>query len=95
MTMSAGAYDYRYLYTIDQAVADAKKAGGAKAADAAEAEKFVAALKNVIPVLPEVKKLGSEKDLALVGEGIDVGNLNLEASKRKVAEWIVKLQAEK
>jgi hypothetical protein len=95
MTMSAGVYDYRYLYTLDQAIADAKKAGGAKAADAAEAEKFLASLKAAIPVLPEVKKLASEKDLAQVGEGIDVGSLGLEASKRKVAEFIVKLQGEK
>ena len=83
MTMSAGAFDWRYLYTLDACVADAKKAGGAKAADAAEAEKFLAALRNVIPVLPEVKKLASEKDLALVGEGIDLGNLSLEASKQQ------------
>ena len=91
LTMSAGAADFRYLHTLERAVA-ARRSDAARAADVAEARKLLAALKKVIPVLPEVKGLASPEDLALVGKGIAGGRPDLETWKRKVAELIARLQ---
>ena len=88
MTMSIGANDYRYIFTLEQAIA-ACKAGKVNLDKAAEAEQFLVSLKSRIPVLPEVKNLA---DLAGVGEGLDV-NLNMEDTRAKIAEFITALTA--
>jgi len=95
MTMSAGAADYRYVHTLQREVRQGKLSGESAAA-VAEAEKLLAALRKAIPVLPKVKQLGADADLALVGAGIeDDGSLNLEQTKRRMAELIAKLQGGK
>jgi hypothetical protein len=86
-TMATGAADYRYVYTLEQAIA-ACKANGSNKDKVAEAEAFLTALKGRIPVLPPVKNL---VDLAGVGEGLDVV-LSLEDTRAKIAELIVTLQ---
>ena len=92
LTMSQGAYDYRYLYTLEREIAQCKQAGK-KAAEVAEAERFLEALKAAIPVLPDVKNLVKEEDLALVGGGLEGGwAQQLEAWRKKVADLIVKLK---
>lgn len=93
-SMAAGAADFRYLHTLQQAIAQCKR-DGAKGEQVAEAEKFLAALRNVIPVLPDVRNLAGEKDLALVGQGIQDGaQTSLETWKKKIAELIVGLQGD-
>jgi hypothetical protein len=92
VTMSGGVSDYRYLCTLEQALA-AAKADTAKAAAVKKAEEYLASLRTQVPVLPKVRGL---TDLAAVGTGIEGdGKLNLEEVKRKLAELIVELQAGK
>ena len=90
LTMSMGVNDYRYLHTLEQAIAECKRKG-VKATEVAEAQRFLDALRNVIPVLPEVKNLGAEADLALVGEGIEAGKAALDTWREKVADLIVEI----
>ena len=93
LTMSTGASDFRYVHTLQRAVDEAKRRGAASPA-VARAEKLLASLRKLIPVLPKVKKLAGEGDLAQVGGGIESdGTLNLEEIKRRMAERIVELQS--
>ena len=64
-----GINDYAYVVTLEKAVAK-HKAAGTRTGTVAEAEKFLAALKRVIPPLPKVKGLATAEDGALVGKGI-------------------------
>lgn len=88
-TMAAGVNDYRYIWTLQQAIGHInQKENDPLAPIAAEAQKFLDDLKTKIPLIPEVKNL---TDLAAVGEGISGGG-EVENWKRKVGEYIVKLQ---
>jgi hypothetical protein len=92
-TMASGVSDYRYLWTLQQAIAEVRKdtegkAGDPRIAAADEAQKFLDDLKTKIPIIPEVKNL---TDLAAVGEGL-AGAGELENWKTQVAQYIVKLQ---
>lgn len=92
-TMAGGINDYRYIWTLQQAIAQVRKDAQPNAADpriaaADQAQKFLDDLKVKIPLIPEVKNL---TDLAAVGEGLS-GAAELEAWKKQVAQFIVKLQ---
>ena len=91
-TTAQGIDDYRYVLTLEREIARAK-AGGQRATAVAEAEAYLAALRNGIPVTPDVANLAGAADLALVGEGIkgDAAD-GVEAYRRKVADLIVKVQ---
>ena len=92
MTMSMGINDYRYLYTLERAIAAAGE-DGTKQPALKEATQFLADLRQGIPVIPETKGLSSVQNLADVGKGLAGDQrLMLDTWRRQVAALIVALQ---
>ncbi|MFP6886794.1 MAG: glycoside hydrolase domain-containing protein [Opitutales bacterium] len=92
LTMSNGINDYLYVHALEQSIKSAKRKGR-KIARATEAERYLSALRNVIPIFPNVKNLATEADLALVGEGIEGGGVErLDTWREKIAEFVVSLR---
>lgn len=84
---SEGVTDYAYIYTLEQAIKNAKNPETAK-----KAQRFLDALKRVVPEFPEVKGLQNAEDAALVGMGLnDPVQRQLPAWRRNIAEFLKEL----
>ncbi|MCY3020483.1 MAG: hypothetical protein NTW87_15795 [Planctomycetota bacterium] len=98
LSVSEGINDYAYLLALEKAIASttgvSPVAGstGVSPVVAAEAKKFLDALKAAIPTFPGVKGLASADAGALVGAGLDTPAAeNADMWRRKLAEFLVKL----
>ncbi|MBM4032060.1 MAG: hypothetical protein FJ291_09780 [Planctomycetes bacterium] len=88
LNVAQGINDYAYLITLEKALAK-----GGDAAAAADARKFLDALRAAIPELPHIKGLASPEAGALVGAGIEAPAAALcEPWSARIGEFIARLR---